>query len=306
MSRHGDQLAHLIRLRQLQQLYVVFIHLFHSSRQQRKAYARLHQANHRKDIVNPGDNFRLESGHLKSVLKSGIGGKPFRQRNKLAPGVIAQLGGSRGIQLFRRRGGEKDIILKQRDHIKSRIIEFTFVGGDQDRIERVIFQHIQQHLIGAHGEIQLQFRPTQLHAHNNARHGFKGQGVKRADAQPALPDTGYFTRRFQPAGHQAHDVLTVLQQRPRSRERQQVAPFMNKQRAADALFQRMQRPVDADAAQLHGLSGSGDVPFRHKHHKYRQLAEGDVLINVVFHCPGLRFRSSLAFSFVISRQYNHN
>ena len=63
---------------------------------------------------------------------------------------------------------------------------------------------------------------------------------------------------------------------------------MNKQRAADALFQRMQRPVDADAAQLHGLSGSGDVPFRHKHHKYRQLAEGDVLINVVFHCPGLR------------------
>jgi hypothetical protein len=57
----------------------------------------------------------------------------------------------------------------------------------------------------------------------------------------------------------------------------------------------MQRAVDADAAELHGFGGSGDIAFRHKHHKDRQLAEGDLLINIVFHCPGLRFRSSLAF-----------
>jgi hypothetical protein len=59
----------------------------------------------------------------------------------------------------------------------------------------------------------------------------------------------------------------------------------------------MQRPVDADAAELHGFGGSGDIPFRHKHHKYRQLAEGDLLINVVFHCPSaglhLHFLSSI-------------
>jgi hypothetical protein len=45
----------------------------------------------------------------------------------------------------------------------------------------------------------------------------------------------------------------------------------------------MQRAVNADAAELHGFGGSGDIALRHKHHKDRQLAEGDLLVNIVFH-----------------------
>jgi hypothetical protein len=45
-----------------------------------------------KRYRSPGSQFRLETGHLKGFLKPGIGGKPFRQRDKLAVGVIAQVG----------------------------------------------------------------------------------------------------------------------------------------------------------------------------------------------------------------------
>jgi hypothetical protein len=49
----------------------------------------------------------------------------------------------------------------------------------------------------------------------------------------------------------------------------------------------MQGAVDADAAELHRFGGSGDIAFGHKHHKYRQLTEGNILANVVFHCAAL-------------------
>jgi hypothetical protein len=64
----------------------------------------------------------------------------------------------------------------------------------------------------------------------------------------------------------------------------------------------MQRAVNAHAAELHGFGGSGDIALRHKHHKDRQLAEGDLLINIVFHPFAPHFR----FFLVNSSQYNHN
>ncbi len=60
---------------------------------------------------------------------------------------------------------------------------------------------------------------------------------------------------------------------------------MDKQRAAHPLFQGMQRAVNADAAEFHRFGGSGDITFRHKHHKDRQLAEGDLLVNILLHGP---------------------
>lgn len=49
---------------------------------------------------------------MKGLLKSGIRRKPFRQRDKFTIGVIAQVGELSGIELFRRRRGEEDIIFK--------------------------------------------------------------------------------------------------------------------------------------------------------------------------------------------------
>ena len=75
---------------------------------------------------------------------------------------------------------------------------------------------------------------------------------------------------------------------------------MDKQRAADPLFERMQRAVHANAAELHGFGGSGDIALRHKHHKDRQLAEGDLLVDIVFHSPSTLL---VYFSFFNSNQY---
>jgi predicted N-acyltransferase len=58
----------------------------------------------------------------------------------------------------------------------------------------------------------------------------------------------------------------------------------------------MQRAVDADAAELHRFGGSGDIAFRHKHHKDRQLAEGDLLVDIVLHSPSTLL---VCFSFSI-------
>jgi hypothetical protein len=63
----------------------------------------------------------------------------------------------------------------------------------------------------------------------------------------------------------------------------------------------MQRPMNAHSAELHGFGGSGNISLNHKHHKYRQFAEGYLLINVVFH----RLRPAFPLFLVNSSQYNH-
>lgn len=132
---------------------------------------------------------------------------------------------------------------------------------------------------------QLALRATQLHPHNDARNGFQGQRIEGTDAQPPLTDACNLARRLEPAVHQTYHILAVFKQRPRRLQRQQVAPFVDKQRAAHPLFQGMQRAVNADAAEFHRFGGSGDITFRHKHHKDRQLAEGDLLVNILLHGP---------------------
>lgn len=115
--------------------------------------------------------------------------------------------------------------------------------------------------------------------------GFQGQRIEGTDAQPPLTDACNLARRLEPAVHQTYHILAVFKQRPRRLQRQQVAPFVDKQRAAHPLFQGMQRAVNADAAEFHRFGGSGDITFRHKHHKDRQLAEGDLLVNILLHGP---------------------
>ena len=67
---------------------------------------------------------------MKRLPKTGIGGKPFRQRDKFPVGVITQVGKLSGIQPLCRRRGEKDIIFKQRHHVESGLVELSFIGGD--------------------------------------------------------------------------------------------------------------------------------------------------------------------------------
>ncbi len=52
---------------------------------------------------------------------------------------------------------------------------------------------------------------------------------------------------------------------------------MDEQRTTNVLFQRVQRAVHADAADIHRLGGAGDVTLLHKHHEDGELAEGNVI-----------------------------
>ena len=52
---------------------------------------------------------------------------------------------------------------------------------------------------------------------------------------------------------------------------------MDEQRTTNVLFQRMQRPVHADAADIQRFGGTGDVALLHKGHEDGELAEGNVI-----------------------------
>jgi len=56
---------------------------------------------------------------------------------------------------------------------------------------------------------------------------------------------------------------------------------VNKQRAANAFFKRVQRTVHAHAANIQRLRRAGNVSLLHKRHKNLKLAEG--YLCVYFH-----------------------
>ncbi|SQB37099.1 Uncharacterised protein [Citrobacter koseri] len=57
----------------------ILVHLLHASRHQSETDARLHQTEHRKDVVHTGDNLWFKPGNMKGFLEARIGGKAFRQ-----------------------------------------------------------------------------------------------------------------------------------------------------------------------------------------------------------------------------------
>ncbi|CAH5950737.1 hypothetical protein AN2351V1_0382 [Citrobacter koseri] len=157
--------------------------------------------------------------------------------------------------------------MKQRQHFQTVAIDSAFRNGDQDRIQYSVFQHSQQRFVGAHRQIQFEIRSAQFHPHDQMRDGFQRQRVERTHAQTPLADPCRFARLFQPARHQLADLLAILQQRPRRRLREQITSFMHEQRTANILFQRMQRAMNADPADIQRLRRPGNIAFLHKRHE---------------------------------------
>jgi len=69
--------------------------------------------------------------------------------------------------------------------------------------------------------------------------------------------------------------------------RRQVAAFVPEQLAANALLERMQRPVDTHGAGVEQLGRAREVAGLHVSQEHFQLAEGDLLADPVRHCRHL-------------------
>lgn len=107
-----DQLLHLVRLRQLEELHGILVHLLHPARHQRKTNASLHQAQHRENVIHPGNNLRFEPGDMKRFLKPCIRGEPFCKSDKFLVFVITQIRGPAGIQRGGSRCSKEDVVME--------------------------------------------------------------------------------------------------------------------------------------------------------------------------------------------------
>ncbi len=131
----GDQLPHLIGLRQRDQLQAAFINPSHSAGHQRIADARLHQAQHGKYIVNAHHDIGVETGNAERLLKAVKGSEPLRQRNELLLAVIAQIGARPVAQLRIRRRRHKNRVLEQRQHLMAPPVNLAVGDREQDRVQ---------------------------------------------------------------------------------------------------------------------------------------------------------------------------
>ena len=91
---------------------------------------RLHQAQHRENVVHARDDFRLESGDVERFLEPGVGGEPFCQRDEFLIFIITQVGQLAGVEGRRRGCGKENIVVEQGKHFKTVTIDIAFGNGD--------------------------------------------------------------------------------------------------------------------------------------------------------------------------------
>ena len=156
-------------------------------------------------------------------------------------------------------------------------------NGHQRRIDVALLQLVEQFGIRTEHELDLKRRPPHLDIDDDARHGLDGQRIQRADLQPIRRIARGLARRANAIGHQRDHLLRDIGKHLRGFRRLQVAALVAEQRAAHALFERMQRPVHADRAHIQRLGRLRQVAGLHECEQHFQLAKGDLVVDSVAH-----------------------